>query len=441
MKKIIYLAIFLTLISFSNAALQCDTVQSTTCPAGQTKILGLSSQTNAHAELYNKNIYGWSICCNEDILDESCSNNNVVLKLSADTNAHVGFSAPTYPESLCLNADCYLNIIPASEEDLTGYDFIFSISNGITNAHIAGDQSYEHSLYCKSSASETLPVTCEPNDPGDENTEERCSDGEDNDCDTYIDLNYPDYDLDCVPFANCANYEGDDPSECRSLNDLCYYTQLLGCQECIPGTKCWMFDNENDCISVSQNCLTEGSGCSWDDVNGVCNTACANDEDGDTVCDDSDNCISISNPEQKDSDEDGIGDACDEDTDESGMESVTCSNLLGSICQSNQNCMWGHFVRSSDSSYCCLYGTCGITQLSLDGSASYLLDSSDCIDPNEDGIGKKLITKLQNGAPTGQQWEEDCSSFVLEESVPFYGIMSMLLTVLLLFGFYYRRLK
>jgi len=38
------------------------------------------------------------------------------------------------------------------------------------------------------------------------------------------------------------------------------------------------------------------------------------DSDGDTICDKADNCPSVNNPDQKDSDGDGIGDACDSDT-------------------------------------------------------------------------------------------------------------------------------
>jgi hypothetical protein len=45
---------------------------------------------------------------------------------------------------------------------------------------------------------------------------------------------------------------------------------------------------------------------------GLCGTS--GDSDGDTVCNDTDNCIDDYNPSQSDCDEDGTGDACDEDT-------------------------------------------------------------------------------------------------------------------------------
>ncbi len=57
---------------------------------------------------------------------------------------------------------------------------------------------------------------------------------------------------------------------------------------------------------------------------------CANqggDTDGDGVCDETDNCVNVSNPNQTDSDGNGIGDACDS-ADPCASVSITCANNI-----------------------------------------------------------------------------------------------------------------
>jgi len=56
--------------------------------------------------------------------------------------------------------------------------------------------------------------------------------------------------------------------------------------------------------------------------------AASPDADGDSIADAADNCVSIANPSQVDSDEDGYGNACDADYDNDGMVGETDQSLL-----------------------------------------------------------------------------------------------------------------
>ena len=69
----------------------------------------------------------------------------------------------------------------------------------------------------------------------------------------------------------------------------------------------------------ADNTICEG--CSGE-VNGTGVVISNNDTDGDLICDDVDNCIDVSNPDQLDSDADGIGDLCDSE-DNVSLEELT----------------------------------------------------------------------------------------------------------------------
>lgn len=71
-------------------------------------------------------------------------------------------------------------------------------------------------------------------------------------------------------------------------------------------------DEEDNCPLVSNPDQKDSDGDGIGD-------ACEEDSDGDGIIDELDNCPMTSNPDQEDADEDGIGDACESDMDEDGV--------------------------------------------------------------------------------------------------------------------------
>ena len=87
---------------------------------------------------------------------------------------------------------------------------------------------------------------------------------------------------------------------------------FLSFGQCEDANAC-NYGDQNPCLYPQDGCnAIEGLGvvqyiATWDDD---CNCICVNDTDGDDVCDELDNCIYDYNPNQEDSDNDGIGDVC-----------------------------------------------------------------------------------------------------------------------------------
>jgi len=116
-------------------------------------ILRLSSETNAHAELGNLTNYN-TLINYEDIFGDSgevysneCTGNNVVLRLSSETNAHAeGPLGTNYNAKLCFgNLQCSLVEGDCSAEK----ECVVKLSSE-TNAHleICSESNYAYSLCC-----------------------------------------------------------------------------------------------------------------------------------------------------------------------------------------------------------------------------------------------------------------------------------------------------
>ncbi len=126
----------------------------------------------------------------------------------------------------------------------------------------------------------------------------------------------------CYVCTNCGDGNcGMGENECNCPAD-CNCTgagdipEMYGCCEGLSAVSNSMPDPDNPgtCLDMDHEvCLSCGDGVCGVGEN-ICNSPAdcnCTDTDGDGVCDDTDNCINISNPNQNDTDGDGIGDACE----------------------------------------------------------------------------------------------------------------------------------
>ena len=168
-------------------------------------------------------------------------------------------------------------------------------------------------------------------------------------------------------------------------------------------------DDDNDGIADILDCapldslvkLSVGMACDdginvtvGDSINADCicagvldSTLFAFDMDMDNVLDSIDNCTSIANTNQRDTDGDGMGDACDDDDDNDGVvDSLDCFPTLASIsfkpgdaCSDGVNVTIGDTINND----CQCVGTLDSVLLAFDLDMDNILDSIDIDDDND----------------------------------------------------------
>jgi len=232
-------------------------------------------------------------------------------------------------------------------------------------------------------------VGCDINDPdadcdndgidnGDEN--EGCENNPDPDCGnetcTTPTTWYQDSDGDGLGNSNVTLVECEQPIGYVDNDDDCDDTDSS-----IGEPTIWYLDADGDGLgdpNVSQVACEQPTGyvannndlCPDDPAN-TCNDPCAQsggDDDGDGICNDQDNCDLVSNPDQADFDNDGLGDACDPDIDNDGVlnENDDCNETVEGALVNSSGCSI-----CDDPLYSYLNGT---VEFSVVTSAAYPLE-------------------------------------------------------------------
>ena len=149
------------------------------------------------------------------------------------------------------------------------------------------------------------PTDCAPLDGGIFHGQFETCDGIDNNCNNVIDEGYPDQDGDSV--RNCIDTDDDDDGD---LDDT----------DCAPLDASVYHGGPELCDGKDNNCdgaVDEG----FADVDDDGLSDCIDDDDDDDGVDDGqDNCPSIANPGQHNTDGDQLGNACDSDDDNDGID-------------------------------------------------------------------------------------------------------------------------
>ncbi len=141
------------------------------CEDSDQIIMGMSSSINAHAEVWNGvSEYGEDDnpgikVCYDDYFDppyedgdaHACTGDNVLLKLSAETNAHAGSPDSDYPISVCHAGLSDCEVMEIGESCPDGKSRIAFLSD-LTNAHVS-QAIGNYPLCCKGEGIILPPIT------------------------------------------------------------------------------------------------------------------------------------------------------------------------------------------------------------------------------------------------------------------------------------------
>ena len=450
--------------------LQCASISNgQACPSstGTKCAVKLSTNVNAHAASCDAppSLYPISICCrpktdavlviDDDVLsgrggscttDRNCQEPykcNTALSQCVVVNPCLGVSCPQGQS--CLDGDCF----------------------------------------------STDPTKCNPRC----NSGEACITGSDgSNC---VPLDSSNCDPPCPPEQTCMKFFNfnkgtcsffDNPEGCNprcESGKVCRGNQCVGTtgvaclRPCQNGEIC----RDGQCVSNVENC--NGVNCpanqKCDPIDGACKTICTNENDcgnngncnNKNICEDCENNLDTDNDGKNDCEDScpfdgskttgscgGSGSGDPNDNGDGGRVRTTCAQLNGVLCPTSAGCSGGSTVSTRTAEFPCCVGDrarniiASCAQDSFNSALGTVIttERSACEDTDGDGIGISVVTikdattreiintesLVQLGLESAV-YEEECRTLPEDEGqpIPFYTFGSLLLTALLLIGYYF----
>jgi len=142
-------------------SLYCFFVENVSCPSNAIKLIGVKNDTagyeNSHAQNYSINTYNYSLCCNttnsSHALGTGC-NQQVVIRLSAEDNAHVELgNKSAYTFTACYNSswgsfECEYHTDSCDANQTCLMSIAGSEGDNTTNAHVGSCDTYNQKVCC-----------------------------------------------------------------------------------------------------------------------------------------------------------------------------------------------------------------------------------------------------------------------------------------------------